>query len=68
LSSGYLINAGPNTLFGGLKSTISISGRSSHVWREKEGIFHALHFKKKPNRDWIISYNNRYVEAEIVRV
>ncbi|CAK7353232.1 unnamed protein product [Dovyalis caffra] len=64
LQEGVYVRNGPNPLFGGLKSTVSIFGRSSHVWAEGEGMLHALHFKKKPDGEWTISYNNRYVESE----
>ncbi|XP_038699171.1 carotenoid 9,10(9',10')-cleavage dioxygenase-like isoform X2 [Tripterygium wilfordii] len=59
------VTAGPNPLFGGLKSTISKFGRSSHSWIEGEGILHSLYFNKhSSDGTWTILYNNRYVETE----
>lgn len=58
------MTAGPNPLFGGLKSTKSMFGRSNHIWVEGEGMLHALYFKKEPDRSWNVVYMNRYVESE----
>ncbi|KAF6165339.1 hypothetical protein GIB67_018783 [Kingdonia uniflora] len=37
---------GPNPPFGGLKSTVSLFGRSSYAWIEGEGMVHALNFQR----------------------
>ncbi|OWM86606.1 hypothetical protein CDL15_Pgr015641 [Punica granatum] len=68
---GVYIRNGPNPLFGGLKSTRSVFGRSSHAWIEGEGMLHALYFNKQPKQgygdgmgfDWSVQYNNRHVET-----
>ncbi|XP_045799446.1 carotenoid 9,10(9',10')-cleavage dioxygenase-like isoform X1 [Trifolium pratense] len=61
---GVYIRNGPNPLFGGLKSTNSIFGKSSHIWVEGEGMLHALYFQKSSNGSWKIHYNNKHVETE----
>lgn len=58
------MTAGPNPLFGGLKSTKSMFGRSNHVWVEGEGMLHALYFKKETDGSWNVVYMNRHVESE----
>ncbi|XP_038699166.1 carotenoid 9,10(9',10')-cleavage dioxygenase 1-like isoform X2 [Tripterygium wilfordii] len=64
-TAGVYVRNGPNPLFGGLKSTISKFGRSSHTWIEGEGILHSLYFNKhSSDGTWTILYNNRYVETE----
>ncbi|XP_047329642.1 carotenoid 9,10(9',10')-cleavage dioxygenase 1-like [Impatiens glandulifera] len=62
---GVYIRNGSNPLFGGLKSTKSFLGRSSHIWVEGEGMLHAIYFRKDPiNGDWTVSYKNKYVETK----
>ncbi|KAJ1377580.1 Carotenoid oxygenase [Sesbania bispinosa] len=61
---GVYIRNGPNPLFGGLKSTNSIFGRSSHIWVEGEGMLHALYLKKSSHGSWTVLYNNNQVETE----
>ncbi|XP_004501163.1 zeaxanthin 7,8(7',8')-cleavage dioxygenase, chromoplastic-like isoform X2 [Cicer arietinum] len=62
---GVYIRNGPNPLFGGLKSTKSIFGRSSHIWVEGEGMLHALYFQKSSNHGtWTVIYNNKHVQTE----
>ncbi|KAL0288585.1 UNVERIFIED_CONTAM: 9-cis-epoxycarotenoid dioxygenase, chloroplastic [Sesamum angustifolium] len=61
---GVYIRNGPNPLFGGLKSTKSTFGKSSHSWIEGEGMLHALYFSKDSDGRWMISYNNRHVETD----
>ncbi|KAF8400858.1 hypothetical protein HHK36_014161 [Tetracentron sinense] len=61
---GIYIRNGPNPLFGGLKSTVSMFGTSSHTWIEGEGMLHALYFNKDTNGNWTVSYKNRYIETE----
>ncbi|KAF6164196.1 hypothetical protein GIB67_010166 [Kingdonia uniflora] len=56
--------AGPNPLFGGLKSTVSLFGRSNDIWIEGEGMLHALYFLNDKQGNWTVSYNNRYVESK----
>ncbi|XP_012077565.2 carotenoid 9,10(9',10')-cleavage dioxygenase 1 [Jatropha curcas] len=67
-SQGVYIRNGPNPLFGGLKSTISIFGRSSHTWIEGEGMVHVLYFNKASDGSWTIVYNNRHVETETLKL
>ncbi|KAL8522068.1 hypothetical protein ACS0TY_012284 [Phlomoides rotata] len=62
--AGVYIRIGSNPLFGGLKSTRSIFGKSSYCWIEGEGMLHALYFFKDGDDRWMISYNNRYVESD----
>ncbi|GMY17586.1 carotenoid 9,10(9',10')-cleavage dioxygenase 1-like [Fagus crenata] len=65
---GVYIRNGANPLFGGLKSTKSMFGRSSHSWVEGEGMVHALYFNKGVDGSWNIVYNNRYVETETFKL
>ncbi|KAF8028632.1 hypothetical protein BT93_E1312 [Corymbia citriodora subsp. variegata] len=68
---GVLVRNGiqsPNPLFGGLKSTESIFGRSSQTWVEGEGMLHAVYFEKEPGGNWLLSYKNRYVESETFKL
>ncbi|CBI20857.3 unnamed protein product, partial [Vitis vinifera] len=65
---GIYIRNGPNPLFGGLKSTFSIFGRSRDIWVEGEGMLHALYFMKDDHGDWTISYKNRYVDPETFKL
>ncbi|KAL6006140.1 hypothetical protein ACLOJK_040186 [Asimina triloba] len=60
--------AGPNPLFGSLKSTTSIFGRSSYTWIEGDGMLHAVYFKRDSEGNWSVSYKNRYVESETYKV
>ncbi|KAG8375584.1 hypothetical protein BUALT_Bualt10G0115700 [Buddleja alternifolia] len=62
------IDAEPNPLFGGLKSTNSIFGKSSHARIEGEGMLHALYFSKDINGRRKISYNNRHVETDTFKL
>ncbi|KAK9099223.1 hypothetical protein Syun_026268 [Stephania yunnanensis] len=65
---GVYIRNGPNPLFGGLKSTTSIFGHTSNTWIEGEGMLHALYFTKDDQQQWIVSYNNKYVETETFKL
>ncbi|CAK9144524.1 unnamed protein product [Ilex paraguariensis] len=65
---GIYIRNGPNPLFGGLKSTVSMFGRSSHTWIEGEGMLHSLNFNKDSDGSWTISYNNRHVQTETLKL
>ncbi|XP_071727781.1 carotenoid 9,10(9',10')-cleavage dioxygenase 1-like [Rutidosis leptorrhynchoides] len=65
---GVYIRNGSNPLFGGLKSTESIFGRSSHIWVEGEGMLHALYFKKESDGKWSICYNNKHVETDTFKM
>ncbi|XP_050231911.1 carotenoid 9,10(9',10')-cleavage dioxygenase-like [Mercurialis annua] len=60
---GVYIRNGPNPLFGGLKSTASIFGKTGHIWIEGEGMLHAIYFNIKESK-WSIVYDNRHVESE----
>ncbi|XP_051151594.1 carotenoid 9,10(9',10')-cleavage dioxygenase 1-like isoform X2 [Andrographis paniculata] len=61
---GVYIRNGANPLYGGLKSAVSIFGKTSSLWVEGEGMVHAVYFKKDGAGNWTTSYNNRYVETE----
>lgn len=61
-------HSGPNPLFGGLKSTTSVFGKSSHTWIEGEGMLHALYFSKDKQGRLKISYNNRHVETDTFKL
>ncbi|CAK9144523.1 unnamed protein product [Ilex paraguariensis] len=65
---GVYITNGPNPLFGGLKSTVSIFGRSSHTWIEGEGMLHALYFNKDSDGSWTIYYNSRQVQIDTFKL
>ncbi|CAI0408461.1 unnamed protein product [Linum tenue] len=68
-SEGVYIRNGPNPLFGGLKSTRSVLGRSSHIWVEGEGMLHVLYFQKRSSDgEWSVFYNNRHVETETYKM
>ncbi|KAL4194116.1 hypothetical protein AMTRI_Chr05g57680 [Amborella trichopoda] len=43
---GIYIRNGPNPLYGALQSSVSVFGKSSHIWVEGEGMLHALYFNK----------------------
>lgn len=60
--------AGSNPLFGGLKSTISVFGKTDNVWVEGEGMLHVLHFTKDTDRIWSFYYKNRYVETDTYKM
>ncbi|XVF35448.1 hypothetical protein REPUB_Repub18cG0146900 [Reevesia pubescens] len=65
---GVYIRNGPNPLFGGLKSTKSLFGRSSPIWVEGEGMLHALYFSKGFNGSWNVIYNNKHVETDTFKL
>ncbi|XP_022865403.1 carotenoid 9,10(9',10')-cleavage dioxygenase 1-like [Olea europaea var. sylvestris] len=65
---GVYIRNGPNPLFGALKSTKSVFGKSSHTWIEGEGMLHALYFCKECDGSWITAYNNRYVHTDTFKL
>ncbi|CAK7353226.1 unnamed protein product [Dovyalis caffra] len=66
---GVYIRNGPNPLFGGLKSTNSIFGKTAHIWIEGEGMLHALYFDKGGDGgSWTVRYNNKYVETETFKI
>ncbi|XP_073135232.1 carotenoid 9,10(9',10')-cleavage dioxygenase-like isoform X3 [Henckelia pumila] len=68
-TEGVYIRNGPNPLFGGLKSTTSIFGKSSHSWLEGEGMLHALHvFRDSISGRWKISYINRHVDTDTFKL
>ncbi|KAL5783303.1 hypothetical protein ACOSP7_008332 [Xanthoceras sorbifolium] len=49
---GVYFRNGSNPLFGSLKSTVSVFGRSSQFWVEGEGMIQALYFKKNAWGHW----------------
>ncbi|KAM3378919.1 hypothetical protein P3S68_011332 [Capsicum galapagoense] len=58
-----------NPLFGGLKSTKSIFGKSSHIWIEGEGMLHAFYFTREKGRGtWNTFYNNKHVQTETFKM
>ncbi|KAG6740449.1 hypothetical protein POTOM_055900 [Populus tomentosa] len=66
---GVYIRNGPNPLFGGLKSTSSLFGKTGHMWIEGEGMLHALCFDKDGDGEtWTVLYNNRHVETETFKL
>ncbi|XP_034890793.1 carotenoid 9,10(9',10')-cleavage dioxygenase 1-like [Populus alba] len=66
---GVYIRNGPNPLFGGLKSTTSMFGKTGHIWIEGEGMLHALYFDKESDiGSWTVLYNSRHVETETFKV
>ncbi|XP_016482179.1 carotenoid 9,10(9',10')-cleavage dioxygenase 1-like [Nicotiana tabacum] len=66
---GVYIRNGSNPLFGGLKSTKSIFGKSSHVWIEGEGMLHALYFTREKIRGtWTTFYNNKHVQTDTFKM
>ncbi|CAL1373454.1 unnamed protein product [Linum trigynum] len=68
-SEGVYIRNGPNPMFGGLKSTRSMLGRTSHIWVEGEGMLHVLYFQKRSSDgEWSVFYNNRHVETETYKM
>uniref|UniRef100_A0A0E0QPN9 Uncharacterized protein n=1 Tax=Oryza rufipogon TaxID=4529 RepID=A0A0E0QPN9_ORYRU len=60
--------AGSNPLFGALHSTVSIFGKSSEIWVEGEGMLHAIYFTKNSSDTWSVSYANRYVQSETLKI
>ncbi|KAF5456482.1 hypothetical protein F2P56_025964 [Juglans regia] len=66
---GVYIRNGPNPLFGGLKVTKSVFGRSSHAWVEGEGMLHAVYFSKDSDHgNWKVVYNNSHVQTETFKL
>ncbi|KAL2516875.1 putative 9-cis-epoxycarotenoid dioxygenase [Abeliophyllum distichum] len=56
---------GPNPLFGGLLSAVSLFGRTSEIWIEGEGMLHALYLSKSSGgSNWNVIYNNKYVGTD----
>ncbi|XP_059639101.1 carotenoid 9,10(9',10')-cleavage dioxygenase 1-like [Cornus florida] len=65
---GVYLRNGANPLFEGLKSTISMFGRSSHTWVEGEGMLHALYFNNDSSGSWTVFYNNKHVHTETFKL
>ncbi|KAJ6330163.1 hypothetical protein OIU76_008896 [Salix suchowensis] len=66
---GVFIRNGPNPLFGGLKSTTSMFGKTGHMWIEGEGMLHALYFDKESDSgNWTVLYKSRHVETETFKL
>uniref|UniRef100_A0A0E0LZR9 Uncharacterized protein n=1 Tax=Oryza punctata TaxID=4537 RepID=A0A0E0LZR9_ORYPU len=59
---------GSNPLFGALHSTVSIFGKSREIWVEGEGMLHAIYFTKNSSDTWSVSYANRYVQSETLKI
>ena len=67
--NSILYISGPNPLFGGLKSTTSIFGKTGHIWIEGEGMLHALYFDKDSDGgSRTVLYKNKHVETETFKV
>jgi carotenoid cleavage dioxygenase-like enzyme len=65
---GVYIRNGSNPLFGALHSTVSVFGESNEIWVEGEGMLHALYFTKSHSDSWSVSYANRYVESQTLKI
>ncbi|KAJ1289263.1 hypothetical protein BS78_02G150900 [Paspalum vaginatum] len=65
---GVYIRNGSNPLFGALHSTTSVFGQSREIWVEGEGMLHALYFTKTTPGSWSLSFANRYVQSETLRL
>ncbi|KAL3746754.1 hypothetical protein ACJRO7_015656 [Eucalyptus globulus] len=65
---GVFVRNGPNPQFGCLKSAVSPIGITNETWVEGEGMLHALCFKKAGDSDWSISYKNKYIESETLKL
>ncbi|KAK1438274.1 hypothetical protein QVD17_04080 [Tagetes erecta] len=65
---GVYIRNGSNPLFGGLKSSVSVFGKTDSIWIEGEGMLHALYFTKNAQGSWSFCYKNRYVETETYKM
>jgi len=65
---GVYIRNGSNPLFGALHSTSSIFGQSREIWVEGEGMLHALYLTKNTSGSWSVSYANRYVQSETLKL
>ncbi|ERN15066.1 hypothetical protein AMTR_s00056p00030070 [Amborella trichopoda] len=65
---GIYIRNGPNSLYGALQSSVSVFGKSSHIWVEGEGMLHALYFNKDSEGKRVLSYKNKYVESETFKI
>ncbi|CAI9093524.1 OLC1v1029037C2 [Oldenlandia corymbosa var. corymbosa] len=64
---GVYVRNGPNPLFGGHKTAVSVFGKSSNTWIEGEGMIHALYFNKGTQNsvhNWKVRYKNKYMESE----
>jgi hypothetical protein len=64
----FLALLGSNPLFGALHSTSSIFGQSREIWVEGEGMLHALYLTKNTSGSWSVSYANRYVQSETLKL
>ncbi|KAK3023690.1 hypothetical protein RJ639_044300 [Escallonia herrerae] len=65
---GVYVRNGANPLHGGIKSTISVLGRSEHIWVEGEGMLHALYFTKTADNNWKLLYKNKFVESDTFKL
>jgi hypothetical protein len=63
-----ITTTGSNPLFGALHSTVSVFGESNEIWVEGEGMLHALYFTKNRSASWSVSYANRYVQSETLKI
>ncbi|XP_071704210.1 carotenoid 9,10(9',10')-cleavage dioxygenase 1-like [Rutidosis leptorrhynchoides] len=65
---GIYVRNGPNPLFGGLKKSESVFGKTDSLWVEGEGMLHALRFTKTSKGEWKLYYKNRYVETDTYKI
>ncbi|KAJ8773638.1 hypothetical protein K2173_005884 [Erythroxylum novogranatense] len=65
---GVYARNGPNPIFGGLKTSVSMWGKTSHIWVEGEGMLHVLYFKRSSDGSWTLQYDNRHVETETFKL
>ncbi|XP_058075664.1 carotenoid 9,10(9',10')-cleavage dioxygenase-like [Magnolia sinica] len=65
---GVYIRNGPNPIFADKTAAISIFGKSTLLWFEGDGMLHATYFSKDERENWVVTYKNRYVEAETFMV
>lgn len=47
---------------------MSVFGESNEIWVEGEGMLHALYFTKNCSASWSVSYANRYVQSETLKI
>ncbi|KAK1290367.1 Carotenoid 9,10(9',10')-cleavage dioxygenase [Acorus calamus] len=61
---GIYLRTGPNFLYPNKMATKSIFGRASFSLFQGDGMLHATTFDRGNNREWKLSYKNRYAEAD----
>ncbi|KAI3698406.1 hypothetical protein L2E82_41926 [Cichorium intybus] len=56
------------SLIWGLKSAVSVFGKTNNLWVEGEGMLHALHFTKDAQGNWSFYYKKRFVETDTYKM